>query len=433
MSPLSLRRYRAERLLRSEFGALRGTVLGAVRARLRGGGLTMDEVDLEACYSQAWQGLYTAMLGGEEIRNPAGWLVLVTHRRAIDEHRTRRVEAQLTDRTPAADRDFAEEIDDRRRLSELLQGLGVSLSEHERQAAVLCYLQGLSRAEAAQRLGLGLRRMQRLMEGKGARRPGVAAKVGALVESISEGRFCEEQASLMRAFAFGVLDPDGERYRVALAHRQMCPTCRAYVLSLRGLSAALPPVCLPALLGAGLSGASVSAASGGAPAGVASDGAAMGIASDGAPSGVASEGAPAGAASGGVTAGGPGTGLGLGALKLAVAGALLLGVGVGAVALVDEAPHRVARNGAAKAAPARLLAPSSTLRPHRRVRPERADVNNPRARRAAGGRGPSSGRSLASREFGIERGTFSGGSAPGKASTGGAPAAPGPRGEFGIE
>jgi hypothetical protein len=44
--------------------------------------------------------------------------------------------------------------------------------------------------------------------------------VGAIVDSVSSGRWCEEQGSLMRAFAFGILDPDGDRYRLADAHRK---------------------------------------------------------------------------------------------------------------------------------------------------------------------------------------------------------------------
>ena len=87
MSPLSLRRYRAERLMRQEFEALRGRVLERVRARLRSSGMSLDPTDLDACYAQAWQGLYTALLEGGEVANTAGWLVVVTERRAIDEHR----------------------------------------------------------------------------------------------------------------------------------------------------------------------------------------------------------------------------------------------------------------------------------------------------------------------------------------------------------
>jgi hypothetical protein len=78
VSPLSLRRYRAERLLREEFDRLRARVLGNVRARLRWSGVCLDTSDLEACYAQAWQGLYAAVLGGERIANPGGWLSVVT-------------------------------------------------------------------------------------------------------------------------------------------------------------------------------------------------------------------------------------------------------------------------------------------------------------------------------------------------------------------
>jgi len=54
MSPLTVRRYRAERMLRKEFEALRGRVLGTVRGRLRTSGVNLDASDLDACYAQAW-------------------------------------------------------------------------------------------------------------------------------------------------------------------------------------------------------------------------------------------------------------------------------------------------------------------------------------------------------------------------------------------
>src|SRR5271154_1045084 len=89
MSPLTVRRYRAERMLRREFEGLRGRVLGTVRGRLRASGVSLDQSDLEACYAQAWQGLYAVMLDGQEIASPAAWLTLVTFRRAIEEQRAR--------------------------------------------------------------------------------------------------------------------------------------------------------------------------------------------------------------------------------------------------------------------------------------------------------------------------------------------------------
>jgi DNA-directed RNA polymerase specialized sigma24 family protein len=361
MSPLSLRRHRAERLLRDRFCGLRADVLASVRGRLRAMGASVEEADLEACYAQAWQGLYTAVLEGREIANPAGWLVLVTFRRAIDEHRARARagcgEALPLDGPSGAERDLADELDDRARLRQLFEGLRGRLDEREREAATLCYLQGLSRAQAAARMGLSEARMRKLMEGRGPGRPGVAGKVGALVASIRDGEWCEQQGSLMRAYAYGILDPQGERYALASMHHGDCPACRAYVVSLRGLAATLPPVLLPWGLAAGVlagigegahAGAAVGAAGGAAGGAGAGSGAAVGGAAAG--GGAAGSGAGAGAqagrglggalsASGAAGAGGAGAGggwlIGAGGLgaKLGLGCVLALGVGAGCVAL----------------------------------------------------------------------------------------------------
>ena len=276
VSPSTLRRYRAERLLRQEFGGLREEVLRSVRGRLRARGVHLDECDLEACYAQAWQGLYAAVAAGEEIANPGGWLAVVSFRRAIDEHRGARARgfgslarvestgsgrevvvaagAHVTRIAPPArsEPDFAAQLDDRARLRQLFEALRCRLSPRECEAAALCYLQGLTRAQAAQRMGISEARMTKLMEGRGPGSPGVAGKVGALLEAISGGEWCEQQRSLMRGFAFGILDPRGERYRLARLHQRECSACRAYVLSLRGLAAVLPPLPLP--WGLGLAG-----------------------------------------------------------------------------------------------------------------------------------------------------------------------------------
>jgi DNA-directed RNA polymerase specialized sigma24 family protein len=255
MSPPSLRRYRAERLLRSEFDGLRSNVLAVVAKRLALSGTRLAYADLEACYAQAWQGLYSAILEGEQIENPTGWLVLVTFRRALDEHRSRTgLKGELgvaLDAGEAAfeEPDLAGELDDRVRLRQVLEALRGRLSDRECQAAALCYVQGLSRSEAASCMGISEGRMRKLMDGKGPGRPGVSSKVFELLGTIQNGDWCEEQASLMRALAFGVLDPEGDRYMLAVAHRRECPGCRRYVLLLRGLAAVLPPVALPWKLG----------------------------------------------------------------------------------------------------------------------------------------------------------------------------------------
>src|SRR5438552_3672805 len=108
MSPPSLRRYRAERLLRQEFELQRARVLASVCARLRATGMWLDAGDLDACYAQAWHGLYAALLEGHDVANPTGWLALVTYRRAIDEHRARR---RAHGHEHGARRDTAAELD----------------------------------------------------------------------------------------------------------------------------------------------------------------------------------------------------------------------------------------------------------------------------------------------------------------------------------
>jgi RNA polymerase sigma factor (sigma-70 family) len=352
MSPLTLRRYRAERLLRLEFERLRGRVLRGVSGRLRAAGVELDHGDLDACYAQAWQGLYASVLDGREIAEPEAWLALVTYRRALDEHRSRRRVARLAlddaDARISADavsaghsgraaaplagqRDLAEQLDDRVRLRHLFEGLRGRLSGREQQAATLCYLQGLSRAEAAERMGVSQTRMRKLMEGRSGSAPGVAGKVGALVETIGAGRWCEEQSSLIRAFAYGILDPSGERYELAELHHSECPACRAYVLSLRGLAAVLPPVpsTLVLLLGSGAAGGAAGSAATGVG-GAAPTGSALATSTLSA-SGAAGAGAVGG---GGWWLAGP-----LGA-KLAAGCLLALGVGAGCVALGVHADDR---------------------------------------------------------------------------------------------
>lgn len=358
-----------------------GKVLGAVRGRLRASGVSLDPSDLEACYAQAWQGLFDVMLAGEEIDSPPGWLVTATFRRAIEEHRSRR-RSYPTQGVGEPDgfhgghgagggeetieHDFAGELDDRIRLRQLFEGLRGRLSERERQAAALCYLQGLSRAEAAARMEISESRMRKLMEGPGAGRPGVAGKVGELIEAIREGSWCEEQGSLMRGYAFGILDPEGERYRLALAHQSECPACRAYIRSLRGLAELLPP--LPALvrwvLGRGAAArAGAHAGSAHASAGHAGAGAGVG--------GVGAAGASVGAAGAGGVAGGSWLFAGGIGAKLAV-GCLVVAFSAGCVALTGAplAPlltphHAVHRRHLARAysagAPVSRAALSSSL------------------------------------------------------------------------
>jgi RNA polymerase sigma factor (sigma-70 family) len=452
MSPFVVRRYRAERLLRDEFEGLRKRVIGGVSQRLRAVGARLDASDLDACYSQAWQGLYAAVLDGAQIDNPAAWLALVTYRRAIDEHRSRRAlspelrehRARLDpaptgvvtarDGRQARDCDIAAQLDDQARLRQLFEALRVRLSKREQQAATLCYLQGLSRADAAARMGVSESRMRKLMEGRGDGSPGVAAKVGALVHTIGAGEWCEQQGSLMRALAYGILDPEGERYRVALLHRDACPACRAYVLSLRGLAAVLPPapLMLHWALGAGAATGAASAGVGGATgAGGAVGPAGSGAAATGAGAAPAGAGLAGGALSAssaaGVGAAGGSWWFAAGPLgaKLAVGCLLALGVGAGCAALGGGPGHlqapvqrrHAARDAHAGRSPRGVRASGAALAGGRLGLREQSS-GAPQAAPTT-----IAGAARASREFGPEQATAPGGRPTSASAGSGAPTA----------
>ncbi len=318
----------AERVMEREYEQLRRPTLAAVRARLAGQRLRFDDADLDAFYNQAWHGLYEQLVRGEQVENRAGFLVQAAYRRSIDELRRQHPDRQAPDVDPDATQqevDLAQTLDDRRRLTGLMEGMRDRLSERECQAAALCYLHGYSRPEAAQALGLAPKRMEKLMDG-------VSQKIGGLVEEIDSGSWCESRSSLMKAYAFGVLDTEGERYQLARAHLSECSACRRYVRSLRGMGAIVPPVVLPlaALSALGIGGA---AAGGGASSGSGSGGG-------------------AGAGGAGAGAGGGFGGFATGWVVAAAAGVAVAG-SVGAFAVISSSGG----GGGNAAAPAAQTAP----------------------------------------------------------------------------
>jgi DNA-directed RNA polymerase specialized sigma24 family protein len=90
--PAELRRRRADDTITRDYDALGDHVVGVVAGSLRRRAMFFVEADLEAHYNTAWQGLYNRVLDGEEIGNPAGFLVTVVLRRAIDD--SRRIDTQ---------------------------------------------------------------------------------------------------------------------------------------------------------------------------------------------------------------------------------------------------------------------------------------------------------------------------------------------------
>src|SRR3712207_569224 len=115
----ALRRRRADDALARDYGALRREVLGSVRGQLTRRGVLMDDADLDAFYNQAWHGLYDQLIAGRDVRNPAGFLVVVCVRRPFDELRRLQPDRRTGEGQAAElgrDEDHAARMDDRRRL-----------------------------------------------------------------------------------------------------------------------------------------------------------------------------------------------------------------------------------------------------------------------------------------------------------------------------
>ena len=265
---------RFERVIAAQYESLKPEVLATVRGKLAVDNLHPDPSDLDAAYNAAWHALYEhSRKHGNEVGNLGGWLATITYRRAIDDVRR----ARMKYRAPVAvddstsrlgyEHDVDSEITDRQRYHQWLVSVRLRLNAREQQAVSLCVLHEHSRRDASDIMGVDIKRLDKIM---------VAAnkKLGGLLEAISRGDWCEDQRSLIKAYAFGLHEEGGERHTLAVAHVMECQACAAYVRSLRGLSIAVPaPALLSGAVAAGgglvggLSGVFGGGASGGAAAG----------------------------------------------------------------------------------------------------------------------------------------------------------------------
>jgi DNA-directed RNA polymerase specialized sigma24 family protein len=243
----------ADTVLARDYERLKPEILRTVRGKLASSGVRFDDLDLDAFYNQAWHGVHTKLAEGERVENVSGLLVTIAQRRALDEFRALRMEARVDADAldgQRVDLDLAARVDDHMRLRHFISGMRVNLHGREREAAALCYVQDYSRGEAAQAMGIKPRRMEKIMDG-------VSKKVGAFVGEIERDEVCDARHSMIKAYALGLLDPEGERYALAVEHLDSCPACRRDVMRMRGIAALTPPVPLmmAALAGAGATGA----------------------------------------------------------------------------------------------------------------------------------------------------------------------------------
>lgn len=259
---------RFERVIAEHYESLKPEVLATVRGKLAVDSLHPDPSDLEAAYNAAWHALYEqSRRHDDEVSNLGGWLATITYRRAIDDVRG----ARMKYRAPVAvgegishlgyEHDVDGEIADRQRYHQWLMSVRLRLNAREQQAVGLCVLSEYSRRDASELMGIDIKRLDKIM---------VAAskKLGGLLEAINRGNWCEDQRSLIKAYALGLHEEGGERHELAVAHVMQCQACAAYVRSLRGLTVVVPaPALLAGAVGAGgaiLGGAGTAAGGGGA-------------------------------------------------------------------------------------------------------------------------------------------------------------------------
>ncbi len=288
------RALRARKTLEQDYERLRQSTLNALAGKLRGQGVHFDRADLEAFYNQAWHALYAKLAAGDTVASTGAFLTQVAYFRAIDEYRKlhpgKRAEVEDVADLGGLEVDVDAQLDDAQQLREFLEGLKSRLDEREARAAALCYVHGYTRPEAAKIIGVSPSRMEKLMDR-------VSKVVRSLTAEIETGAWCESQKSLMTAYAVNVLDPEGERYKLAVVHLNDCSGCRAYVRRLRGIAGVVPPIMLPfGVLGIPAAAVVGQAASGGAVSGSGSGSAAVG--STGGSSGAGAAGGSASGTSG---------------------------------------------------------------------------------------------------------------------------------------
>jgi len=212
--------------------------------------------------------------GGEAVANLGGWLASIAHRRAVDDaraemrHRARTAAYATVAAEHGVGGALDDELDDRSAWHQWLVSVRLRLGPREQQAISLSVLHDLPRNEVSDVMGVSLKRLDKILTTANK-------KLGGLLETIRRGEWCEDQRSLITAYAFELHEAGSERQRLAAAHLSRCPACAAYVRALRGIAVVVPAptggLDVIATAGGGLVGAGVvkgtTAGAGGAAAG----------------------------------------------------------------------------------------------------------------------------------------------------------------------
>lgn len=229
---------RARQVVERHLRSLEEPIVEAVVGRLRKRRVPLPRPDVEAAYNQAWSGVYETIAKGEEVENLAGLLFKITYMRAIDLYRQRRQHLQIDQPLDelATEIDLAEYIDDQQKINGVLARLNARLTQREQAAVALCLLRGYPRSEVARQLGLNDRKLKKVMDSANKKLAGIV--------NMMQPRGCgdDEWARALRAYALGLTDNDSRDYSRITDHTKGCPSCKRYIVCLRGLSVIFPPI-----------------------------------------------------------------------------------------------------------------------------------------------------------------------------------------------
>jgi RNA polymerase sigma factor (sigma-70 family) len=230
----------ATALLQRHYRGLRASVIGRAAWRLGRSRALLHANDFDQAYDDAWLAMFRAVERGrapaefDDSDCPAallrGWLTTVTYRRAIDIIRTAHPErfTSLEDADDYAD-DYASlttRIGQSETIQLLFEALRHRFSERDAQILVLTEFFDVPRRDVAERFGLSLKRLHKLLDPhKG--KTGLFAEMRRCAHLISDGRWCSDQASLLAAFRLGWFAAGSPKDLAARTHLKNCAACRA--------------------------------------------------------------------------------------------------------------------------------------------------------------------------------------------------------------
>lgn len=228
---------RADDLVADEYEKHRAEVGRLVAHRLEDAGIQFTATVIDSFYNQAWHGVFARLQTTDEIGNLETLLAETTYRRAVDEYRAmnpeRRTDHEVLEALGLSD-PIAQTPEQQKALRDTSEELRSGTSQRELQPAALCYVYGLPQLDVWDRLGIGLDRLEAIVDE-------LTSEIEPALEGLEEGEWCDDRAPLINQYALGVFEPRSDEYREAVKHLKECAGCRRHAIGSRAVTAITVP------------------------------------------------------------------------------------------------------------------------------------------------------------------------------------------------